>query len=211
MQNNSEKREKVKVAIKNLVVAFTFVIMIFIIGSILFGKQISMAIKLVKNISIKQSDEIETEPIQLIQNKLASYPKYGEKYGTLEIADLNVNLNLYYGDTLSILRNGVGHTAGSYFPGEGGSIICMAHNTEGFLKELSKIKKGANITIQTEYGKFVYEVYDTKIVNQENLDAVPLQKEKEILMLYTCYPTNTFGHAKQRFITYSKLVECDIF
>ena len=44
-----------------------------------------------------------------------------------------------------------------------------------------------------------------KIVNQTDIEAAPVQGEKEILMLYTCYPVNSIGHATHRFITYSSL------
>lgn len=120
---------------------------------------------------------------------------------------LNIDLDLYYGDTLSILRYGVGHSSGSYFPGEGGSIVCMGHNTRGFLRELPQIQSGAQIIIETTYGRYTYEVYETRVVEQTRLDAIDIQRENEILMLYTCYPVNSIGHAKNRFITYSKLVK----
>ena len=81
----------------------------------------------------------------------------------------------------------------------------MAHNTKGFLRTLPEIKIGTKIQVNTVYGKYTYTVYETKIVKQTDLEAVPIQKEKEILMLYTCYPVNSIGHATSRFITYSSL------
>ena len=99
----------------------------------------------------------------------------------------------------------------SYFPGEGGSIICMAHDTGGFLKYLYTVNVGDKIKIKTDYGNFTYEIYETKIVDQLDTSAVYLQEDEEILMLYTCYPSNSIGHATHRFVTYSKLIEGDIF
>lgn len=75
------------------------------------------------------------------------------------------------------------------------------------LKTLPLIKKGENIIIETTYGKYVYEVYGTKVVHQTELDAAPIQNEKEILMLYTCYPMDTIGYASERFFAYANLVE----
>lgn len=99
-----------------------------------------------------------------------------------------------------------GHSSGSYFPGEGGSIVYMGHNTRGFLRELPQIQIGAQIIIETNYGIYTYEVYDTSVVEQTKLDAIEISRDEEKLMLYTCYPVNSIGHAKNRFITYSKLV-----
>lgn len=194
--------------IKHLIVAIMFIILIMAIIFVLFGSRISTAISLVNKVSIDTNKEVLKDvKLNSVTKRLESYPEYGTKYGDLRIDSLDVDLPLYYGDTLSILRNGVGHSSGSYFPGEGGTIVCMAHNTRGYLYNLSDIEIGANIVITTTYGEFTYEVEETRIVQETQVDAVAVQSEEEILILYTCYPTNTFGHATQRFITYSKLVD----
>lgn len=195
-----------KATISNIIVAFVYVAIIVSIITVLFSSKISMAISLMNTISIDTSNRILSEvTIDLEHNKLEKYPEYGNQYANLSIEDLDINLPLYYGDTLSILRNGIGQSSGAYFPGEGGSIICMGHNTKGFLRRLQEIQKGAKIQINTGYGNYTYTVYETKIVPQTELDAVPVQKEEEILMLYTCYPVNSIGHATSRFIVYASL------
>ena len=196
----------IKAAIKNIIVAFVYVAIIVGVIAFFYSSKILMAISVINTITVKSEEkEASNVKIDLEHNKLETKPKYGTKYGDVIIEDLDVNLPLYYGDSLSILRYGIGHSFGSYFPGEGGSIVCMAHNTKGFLKRLPEIEIGTKIQVNTVYGKYTYTVYDTKIVPQEDVEAAPIQDEKEILMLYTCYPTGTIGHATQRFITYSSL------
>lgn len=205
---NSKENENtiVKATIKNIIVAFIYVAIIVTTIRILLYPSISLAISLVNGISVDTTKQILKDvKIDLEHNKLTSYPGYGTRYGNIVIEDLDIDLPLYFGDTLKILRNGVGQSSGGYFPGEGGSIICMGHNNSGYLRRLPEIEIGTKIQIKATYGTFTYVVYDTKIVPQENLDAVPIQDEEEILMLYTCYPVNSIGHAKNRFITYAKL------
>lgn len=206
---HSKKNNSIILAtIKHLIVAIMFIILIAVIIFVLFGSRISMAISLVNKVSIDTSNVVLKDvKLNSVTKRLESYPEYGTKYGDLRIDSLDVDLPLYYGDTLSILRNGVGHSSGSYFPGEGGTIVCMAHNTIGYLYNLSDIEIGANIVITTTYGKFTYKVEETKIVPETQVDAVSVSHGEEMLILYTCYPTNTFGHATKRFITYSKLVD----
>ncbi len=205
-KKQSKQNTILKATISNIIVAFVYVAIIVAIIIILFSSKISMAISLINRVSIDTSKKVLSEvKIDLEHNKLESYPEYGTRYANLIIEDLDVNLPLYYGDTLSILRYGVGQTAGGYFPGEGGSIICMAHNTRGFLRKLPEIQLGTKIKIEAVYGNYTYTVYDTKVVHQTETDAVPVQKEKEILMLYTCYPVNSIGHATHRFIAYASL------
>ena len=206
---HSKKNNSIILAtIKHLIVAIMFIILIAVIIFVLFGSRISMAISLVNKVSIDTSNVVLKDvKLNSVTKRLESYPEYGTKYGDLRIDSLDVDLPLYYGDTLSILRNGVGHSSGSYFPGEGGTIVCMAHNTRGYLYNLSDIEIGDNIVITTTYGEFTYKVEETKIVPETQVDAVSVSHGEEMLILYTCYPTNTFGHATKRFITYSKLVD----
>ena len=209
---HSKKNNSIILAtIKHLIVAIMFIILIAVIIFVLFGSRISMAISLVNKVSIDTSNVVLKDvKLNSVTKRLESYPEYGTKYGDLSIDSLNVDLPLYYGDTLSILRNGVGHSSGSYFPGEGGTVVCMAHNTRGYLYNLSKIENGDKVVIDTNYGTFTYEVYETKIVHETETEAAAVQNKEEILILYTCYPVNSFGHATQRFITYSKLVDTQL-
>ena len=204
---NNKIQNIIKATIKSMIVAFIYVIIIFCGLYILFSSKINRVISLIDIISIEnKKEEIKDVEINLETKNLINYPDYGTKYGKIKIPALNIELPLYYGDTLSILRNGVGHSSGSYFPGEGGSILCMAHNTSGMLKKLPEIKNKEQIIIETTYGIYTYEVYDTKIVKETELEVAPIQKEKECLMLYTCYPVDAIGHTNKRFFVYANLI-----
>ena len=208
--HKKENNSIILATIKHLIVAIMFIILIAVIIFVLFGSRISMAISLINKVSIDTSNVVLKDvKLNSITKRLESYPEYGTKYGDLSIDSLDVDLPLYYGDTLSILRNGVGHSSGSYFPGEGGTIVCMAHNTRGYLYNLSDIEIGDKIVINTNYGKFTYEVEETKIVPETQVEAASVSHGEEVLVLYTCYPTNTFGHATKRFMTYSKLIDAE--
>lgn len=206
MHKKQKNNTIMKATIKNLVVAFIYAFIIVLVIGILFSSPISRAISLINTISIDTSKEILSDvKIDLEHNQLESYPEFGSRYATIIIEDLDINLPLYYGDTYSILRYGVGQSVTGYFPGEGKSIICMGHNSKKFLRRLPEIKKGTKIRIETVYGNFTYTVDETKIVHQSELDAVKPQREKEILTLYTCYPVDTLGYPTQRFIVYASL------
>ena len=140
--------------------------------------------------------------------RLIGYPTYGEKYADLLVNTIDLNLPIYHGDSLTILKSGVGHYAGSYFPGEGGTVILAAHNTKGFFNRFEEIQLDDIVTISANYGTFKYKVYDTKIVNETDLDAFKIQDKEERLIMYTCYPINKsiIGRKTKRYVVYAKLV-----
>lgn len=195
-----------KAAVMSIIVAFLFIVLIYTAIYVCIGDQIIEAISLINKVAIDNSKEnIGIAEIKLTDNKIEEYPGFGEQYGTIKIESIGVDLPLYYGNTLDILKNGVGQSSGGYFPSEGGSIICMGHNFSSFLASLPNTKDGDEIVIDTSYGSFSYEIYDRKIIDDDDFDALPIQKEEEILMLYTCYPIPNIGHSTQRYVIYAKL------
>lgn len=195
----------VKATIKKIIVAFLIVITFFGLINIFLGRQINLNISLINKMAIdKSAKKEEIMAIDTNTNKIQNYPEYGTQYATIEIPKIDVNLPVYFGSTLDVLKNGVGHDSASYFPGEGGTIIYMGHNSKNAFRRFSELKKGDEITVKTSYGDFTYKIYDMKLINEKDLDALPIQKDEEILMCYTCYPFNNIGYATQRYVVYAK-------
>ena len=205
--NESTHWIKVEAIIIDLIVASLIVLGLIGGVKLIFGKQIKSAIEVIDMVSISTDSNVISEiKFDKEVQEIKEYPEYGTRYANIKIESIDVNLPLYYGDKLSILKNGVGQSSGAFFPGEGGTIICMGHNTKTFLYRLPEVKLDDIIEIQTTYGEFKYKVYDTKIVNMYDVDQLPVQKNEEILMLYTCYPVNGIGHKTDRWVVYAKKV-----
>lgn len=196
-------KNSLKATVINVMVALLIVIILMFSLNIIIGQKKDFIMTLINTISIRKEEKIEIETV-IEDNKLKNYPEYGTSYATINIPKININLLVYYGDTMEILKKGVGHSSGSYFPGEGGSIVYMGHNSKKVFRNFSKIEKGDLINIKTDYGDFSYKVYDTKIVEETDINALPIQDNKEILMIYTCYPFNNIGYATQRYVVYAE-------
>lgn len=195
-----------KATIISIIVAFLFISIISFAVVKTCKEKFEKATGLLKLITIDESNIKAITP-RLEGNILVNYPTFGSKYATLKIDSINVNLPVYYGANYSILKSGIAHDSSSYFPGEGGSIIFAGHNFKDFLANLPQAKIGDRIEVETEYGTFNYEIYNTKIIKETDVQEVPKQKEEEILMIYTCYPINNIGHATQRYVVYASLVQ----
>ena len=195
----------IKATIISLIVALLIVSATVITINIFFGARIKEVIALANMISVSSSNE-KQEEIKLNKNHyIENRPAFGEKYATIEIPKIDKNLPVYFGDSLEVLKNGVGHSSGSYFPGEGGSVIYMGHNSQKVFRKLGDLQKGDKIIVTTPYGKYTYKVYDTDLIKETEGDKLKIQQEKEILMIYTCYPFINIGHATQRYVVFAEL------
>lgn len=195
----------IKATIISIIVALFITGAIIFAGYLFLGARIEEAISLVNKVSIDIENKEAKETVMNEQNKIQNYPEYGTQYATIEIPKIDVNLPVYFGDTLEILKKGVGHSSGSYFPGEGGSIIYMGHNSKKMFRRFSELQLGNEITVKTSYGEYKYKIYDMQLIKETELEKLPIQKGKEILMVYTCYPFNNIGYTTQRYVVYAEL------
>lgn len=199
-------KKTIRATIINVIVAL-FITFVLLLTIYLFCRaEIDETISIIGKISTDTEQKVIQETIINEENKIQNYPEYGTQYATIEIPKINVTQPVYFGSTLDILKKGVGHDSGSYFPGEGGSIIYMGHNSKNVFRNFSQLEIGDKIIVNATYGEFEYQIYDMKLINETELDELPIQKDKEILMVYTCYPFNNIGYATQRYVVYSELV-----
>ena len=202
--------DEMKAIAKQLVVAFFFATFIIFLTIILFGNKITKTVNMVNKMAtvsyLESSIERDIE-INKIQKRLVRHPVHGELFGSVVIPSVGIDIKLYNGETLDVLKYGAGHHAGSYFPGEGGTIIIAAHNNYGVFYNLPKVKVGDKVTIKTVYGTYNYEVFETTIANAKKLgENLKISTDDETIMLYTCYPVDTPGFKSNRFVVYGRLI-----
>lgn len=192
---------------RQIAISFFFASLLFVMIHFFFSEKMDTYLSLINMMTIveKQVEKQETT-FDSIEKRLVNYPSWGSIWATIKIPDIGVEAPVYHGDTLDIIKYGVGHYSGSYFPGEGGTIILAAHNSRQHFMYLPKLKEGAEVIIEASYGTFTYRLIDTKIIGEKEMESLPVQTEKEILMMYTCYPVNTIGHKTKRYVVYLELV-----
>ncbi len=201
-------KSRIKTVAINIAIAFFFTAIFVLCYYYIVEEKLSFYINVINTTAAPGSEEERETTYNFEASKLLNYPKYGKKFATISINSISMNLPVYHGDSLKILRHGVGHYAGSYFPGENGTIILAGHNTNGIFDKLDKIKKGDKVIIKASYASFEYEVYDMKVVKETDLNAFKIQHNEERLIMYTCYPINRsiVGRKTQRYVVYAKKV-----
>lgn len=130
-------------------------------------------------------------------------PAAGEAAGILHIPKLGAELPIVEGTSPDDLEKGVGHYKGSYYPKQNGQIVLSGHRDTVF-RRTGELEIGDKLKIELPYGSFEYEITHTKIVDQSDTSIITLQREKEELLLTTCYPFSYIGNAPERYIIYAK-------
>lgn len=115
------------------------------------------------------------------------------------------------GDIQKSLRNGVIHYPGTALPGDNGNVVLTGHSSyyawdAGRFKDvfalLHQVKIGDKIVVYFNQKKFVYEVFNIKIVLPKDVDVLA-QTQGEQLTLITCTPVGT---NLKRLVVSAKLV-----
>lgn len=204
------RKELVKIGkeiAEQLTISFFIASIIVLTVYFCFYEKIDTYLSVINIITISQK-QVERQEVSFdsVKKKLAVYPYWGTIWATIEIPAINITAPVYHGDTLDIIKYGVGHYSGSYFPGEGSTIILPAHNSRQHFMYIPKLVEGDTIIIKANYGTFTYKVTGNKIIKDNDMASLPIYKDKEVLMLYTCWPVNTIGLKNKRYVVYAELV-----
>ena len=138
------------------------------------------------------------------------FPYVGDKWGEITIESVGIkDLPLIYGDSRKLLLQGACLSERSRLPGFGGGTLIGAHKYS-FFHELEYVKEGDEVVIETYYGKYIYKVYKTQIIDVENTtdywDDVYGEHETETLALYSCYVSDTIRSTNYRFFAFCELL-----
>ena len=146
---------------------------------------------------------------------VAGKPELGEKFAIMRIPILGSDWarTISEGTSLEILDHlGIGHYEKTEFPGEKGNFAVAGHSGNQWtpFANYAGIGEGNLIEIESFDANYVYQVVDTKTVNEKNMDTVyknPSIKSdgegKSWLTITTCL---TDGPTNKRFVIYAKLI-----
>ena len=125
----------------------------------------------------------------------------GDVLGRIEIPRLKLRVAILEGTTAHTLGLGVGHIAGTAFPGTAGSIGIAGHR-DTYFRGLKDIRKNDNILIQTALGISRYEVDWIRITDPAD-GGILAPTADSGLTLVTCYPFHYIGAAPERFVIHA--------
>ncbi len=126
------------------------------------------------------------------------------------IQDVNPNDEKEYQYQLS---KGVAHAKGTAYPGENGNIFLFAHSSlnwylanryNSIFYLLNKLENITLILLYYKNKKYLYKVFDKKIVNAQEISYLTNKSNSKTVTLMTCWPPGT---TFRRLIILGKLIE----
>jgi sortase A len=143
--------------------------------------------------------------IAALARRFAARVSSGEAIGRIVAPAMDgLDMVLIQGTDTSSLEKGPGHYPETPFPGQGGTVGVAGHRTTYLapFRHIDSMKPGDRISLEMPYGRFVYRVQKTDVVDPGDVGVVrPVGYER--LVLSACNPLYS---AKQRFIVFARLV-----
>lgn len=105
-----------------------------------------------------------------------------------------------YNEYMQALSLGVAHARGTVLPGTSGNIFLFAHSTDNLWNVgrynaifylLKELEVGDEVNIFFGGRRFIYEVYDKKIVEADEVGYLTSKASGQTLTLQTCWPPGT--------------------
>lgn len=159
------------------------------------------------DLPVKEEDDDVTHKI--------TFPYFGDEYAKLTIDNKEADIKeepVIWGLSDSLLERGVCQACYSAYIGATGRVVLCAHNHTYFYG-LPKVKVGDKVTLTTSYGKFVYKVKETKVLNEKDTSLLYYNPVKEPitddLILYTCWNNGYMGMSDERLYLICSVVSKD--
>ena len=157
----------------------------------------SSTIKLVKNAITRE------KRMALLAEDLRRRTSAGDPLGRISIPRIDKRFVFVAGTGLESLKKGPGHYAGTWLPGQKGTIGIAGHRTTYLapFRHLDRMRMRDKIVLKMPYGRFTYKVESTQVVSPSRT-SVLRYVGRERLVLTTCTPLHS---AARRLIVMARL------
>lgn len=140
------------------------------------------------------------------------FTEYGlsnQVMGILCIPAMEEELPVYLGATEENMARGVAVLGQTSMPVGGANTNCVIVGHRGykgtpFFREIEQLQAGDLVYLTTYWGEKTYQVESTAIILPDDVEAILIQADRELLTLVTCHPYTISTH---RYVVYCSAVE----
>lgn len=141
---------------------------------------------------------------------LMDYGLESEAFGVLSIPRLSLEMPIYLGASKQNMANGATVMGQTSLPIGGSNTNCVLAGHRGwngtaYFLYINQLGPGDTVTVTNLWETLTYEVVETQIISPNDVDAIHIQPNRELLTLLTCHPPASGG--KQRYLVFCERVQ----
>lgn len=134
---------------------------------------------------------------------LTEYGLDSEVFGVISIPAIDVELPLYLGATEPHLADGAAHLSQTSLPigGSNTNAVIAGHrgySGAAYFRYVNELQPGDQVIITNPWETLTYTVSEIQIISPNDVDAIHIQQDRDLLTLLTCHPYASGG--KQRYL-----------
>jgi sortase A len=154
-----------------------------------------------------RSLDSERTKMAFLARALRRDAKRGQAVGRIRIARTKTSTVIVDGTDGASLRRGPGIYDDAPFPGAPGTVAIAGHRTTyaAPFRKVDKLRRGDEIALEMPYGRFVYRVQQTRIVDPTDVWVVN-RVSYDRLVLSACHPLYS---AAKRIIVFARFVAAE--
>lgn len=124
---------------------------------------------------------------------LSRYGITDNTIGFIRIPKMDIELPILLGANAQNMKKGAVHLTETSYPigGENTNSVIAAHRGYGkaiLFRHIEKLENGDKIYIQNFREELVYEVYEIKLIDPDEVKELLIEGGKDIITLLTCHP-----------------------
>ena len=137
--------------------------------------------------------------------RLSDYGLESEVFGVLSIPRLSLEMPIYLGASKQNMANGAAVMGQTSLPIGGSNTNCVLAGHRGwngaaYFLYINQLEPGDTVTVTNLWETLTYEVVEIRIISPNDVDAIHIQPNRELLTLLTCHPPASGG--KQRYLVF---------
>lgn len=130
---------------------------------------------------------------------LSQYGIEDDVIGYISIPKMNIELPILLGANSANMRKGAVHLTETSYPigGINTNSVIAAHRGYGkaiLFRYIERLQSGDEIFIKNFKEELTYVVYETKIIEPDDVSELKIQEGEDIITLITCHPYRVNSH-----------------
>ena len=145
--------------------------------------------------------------------QLSDYGISSEVFGVLAIPALDLEMPVYLGASSQNMALGAAQLGQTSVPvgGKNTNTVIAGHrgwNGADYFRYITELVPGDRITITNLWETLEYAVVGTRIISPDDVDAIKIQPDKDMITLFTCHPYASGG--RQRYLVFCERINNEI-